>query len=169
MQLHGNQTRVIRVLDEDEQRASAIIFQYDDKDFSYVDATSFAVMERLGIDEGFSFDRHFRLETRVVLRVPGFRFWRILLPGLALGPAIPFGQLDVLEDGRRRKRSGSGLGSGRLRGTREGCCQRAIRALGESAIAKLRSPRAHRLQQASMSTLLSTTMPGNIPPIRPFQ
>lgn len=59
-QFQGNQTIVVRVLEEDEARAVAIIFRYQDKDFSYVDATSFAVMERLGIDEGFSFDRHFR-------------------------------------------------------------------------------------------------------------
>jgi predicted nucleic acid-binding protein len=51
---------VLRITEGDEARAREIIFQYDDKDFSYVDATSFAVMERLGIDEGFSFDRHFR-------------------------------------------------------------------------------------------------------------
>jgi uncharacterized protein len=50
----------VRVTEADEARALAIINQYDDKDFSFVDATSFAIMERLGIDEGFSFDRHFR-------------------------------------------------------------------------------------------------------------
>lgn len=40
---------VIRVSEADEQRARAIIYQYDDKDFSLTDATSFAVMERLRI------------------------------------------------------------------------------------------------------------------------
>ena len=59
-ELRISDTEIIRINEEDEARALEIIFQYEDKDFSYVDATSFAVMERLGIDEGFSFDRHFR-------------------------------------------------------------------------------------------------------------
>ncbi len=40
---------IIRVSEADEQRAHEIIYQYDDKDFSLTDATSFAVMERLHI------------------------------------------------------------------------------------------------------------------------
>jgi predicted nucleic acid-binding protein len=51
---------VHRVLGEDEVRAREIIFRYVDKDFSYVDATSFAVMERLGIEEALTLDNHFR-------------------------------------------------------------------------------------------------------------
>jgi predicted nucleic acid-binding protein len=52
-------TTLIRVESEDEERAQAIIFAYQDKQFSYTDGTSFAVMERLGISYGFSFDRDF--------------------------------------------------------------------------------------------------------------
>lgn len=52
-------TTIVRVDDEDERRARDILVRYDDKDFSLTDATSFAVMERLGISETFSFDRHF--------------------------------------------------------------------------------------------------------------
>lgn len=50
---------VIRVVEWDEQRAHEIIRAYADKDFSYTDASSFAVMERLGIAASFAFDRHF--------------------------------------------------------------------------------------------------------------
>ena len=48
-----------RVSEEDENTAWQIILRYQDKDFSYVDATSFAVMERLGIRDAFAFDGHF--------------------------------------------------------------------------------------------------------------
>ena len=51
---------VERVTDDDEARAQAVIRQYADKTFSYTDATSFAVMERLGLKAAFAFDPHFR-------------------------------------------------------------------------------------------------------------
>lgn len=44
----------------DESKAREIIQRYEDKTFSYTDATSFAVMERLGLNEAFAFDVHFR-------------------------------------------------------------------------------------------------------------
>lgn len=50
---------VERITEEDEQRAKEIIFTYIDKSFSYTDATTFAVMERLGINEVLAFDQHF--------------------------------------------------------------------------------------------------------------
>jgi uncharacterized protein len=49
----------VRVQSEDEARARQIIRQYDDKDFSLTDATSFAVVERLRIPYAFTFDRNF--------------------------------------------------------------------------------------------------------------
>jgi uncharacterized protein len=52
-------TTVVWVTPRDVQRAKAIIYQYDDKDFSLTDATSFAVMERVRIPSAFTFDRHF--------------------------------------------------------------------------------------------------------------
>jgi predicted nucleic acid-binding protein len=57
--LLGNVWPVERVTVEDESRARAIIGQYTDKTFSYTDATSFAVMERLGLRKAFAFDPHF--------------------------------------------------------------------------------------------------------------
>ncbi|MGI8550622.1 MAG: type II toxin-antitoxin system VapC family toxin [Dehalococcoidia bacterium] len=52
-------TRVIRVQPRDERRAWEILGQYDDKPFSFVDATCYAVMERLHIPYAFSFDEDF--------------------------------------------------------------------------------------------------------------
>ncbi len=57
---HDNDfTEVVRVDKIDEVRARAIIVSHDDKDYTFTDATSFAVMERLGITTAFTFDRHF--------------------------------------------------------------------------------------------------------------
>jgi uncharacterized protein len=53
-------TNVIRAEEADERRARAIIEQYQDKEFSYCDAVSFAIMERLDIREAVAFDDHFR-------------------------------------------------------------------------------------------------------------
>lgn len=44
----------------DEEKAKEITRRYMDKTFSYTDATSFAVMERLGAREAFAFDPHFQ-------------------------------------------------------------------------------------------------------------
>src|SRR5487761_1670577 len=52
-------TTIIRVTSADEDRAWQILEQYDDKEFSLVDGTSFAVMERLGIPTAFAFDEDF--------------------------------------------------------------------------------------------------------------
>ena len=50
---------VLRAQANDEERAREIIFRYDDKRFSLTDAISFAVMERLGMQRAFTFDRNF--------------------------------------------------------------------------------------------------------------
>lgn len=55
---------VIRLAEEDESRARTIIMSYQDKDFSYCDAASFAVMERLGLSQALAFDIHFRQYAR---------------------------------------------------------------------------------------------------------
>jgi len=60
-------TSIVRVTEPDENTARTILRRYDDKDFSYVDATSFAVMARLDIREAFTFDRNFRQYGLTVL------------------------------------------------------------------------------------------------------
>jgi predicted nucleic acid-binding protein len=57
--MEESKTVVIRVRAADEERAKQIIFQYQDKGFSYADAISFVVMERLDIRLAFTFDRDF--------------------------------------------------------------------------------------------------------------
>ena len=52
---------IVTVKNEDEENAWKIFLQYKDKDFSYTDCTSFAVMESLKIDTAFSFDKHFQI------------------------------------------------------------------------------------------------------------
>lgn len=44
---------------EDWVRGWKILEKYNDKDFSFTDCTSFALMERLKIRAAFSFDAHF--------------------------------------------------------------------------------------------------------------
>jgi len=63
--LRSGSTTIKRIIFEDEERSWEILSQYNDQDFSYVDATSFALMERLGIFEAFTLDKHFDIfETR---------------------------------------------------------------------------------------------------------
>ncbi|MGI8550291.1 MAG: type II toxin-antitoxin system VapC family toxin [Dehalococcoidia bacterium] len=50
---------IVRISEVDEARAEGILRQYQDKAFSYTDATSFAIMERLQLDSVFAFDRDF--------------------------------------------------------------------------------------------------------------
>jgi uncharacterized protein len=52
-------TTIVRPSESDEQTALAIIKKYIDKKFSFTDAISFVVMERLGITHAFTFDRNF--------------------------------------------------------------------------------------------------------------
>ena len=58
--IESGTTTVVRVSAADERRARAILTQYDDKDFSLTDATSFAIMERLHIPYALTFDSDFR-------------------------------------------------------------------------------------------------------------
>jgi predicted nucleic acid-binding protein len=48
------------VLPEDVQRAWEVFQSYQDKEWSFTDCVSRVVMERLGIQTAFAFDKHFR-------------------------------------------------------------------------------------------------------------
>ena len=54
-----HQAKLLWVTQEDVRKAW-ILFQYRDKNWSFVDCVSFAVIQRLGIREAFAFDDHFR-------------------------------------------------------------------------------------------------------------
>lgn len=56
-----------RVDVDDEDRALQILKAFVDKAFSYTDATSFAVMERLEIRTAFSTDEHFEQYGRFII------------------------------------------------------------------------------------------------------
>jgi uncharacterized protein len=66
--MQESHTVIVRVRASDEARAKQILFQYTDKDFSFADAISFAVMERIDIRLAFTFDRDFAQYGFTVLR-----------------------------------------------------------------------------------------------------
>lgn len=68
--LLSNIWAVERVTTDDEATARDIIRKYADKTFSYTDATSFAVMDRLGLRTAFAFDPHFRQYGLQVIGLP---------------------------------------------------------------------------------------------------
>lgn len=47
------------VVEQWEREAEALLRKFEDQPFSYVDATSFVAMRRLGLREAFAFDQHF--------------------------------------------------------------------------------------------------------------
>jgi len=52
--------RILRVTPTIEDNAWKIFKQYGDKDFSFTDCTSFALMEQEAISTAFTFDKHFQ-------------------------------------------------------------------------------------------------------------
>jgi predicted nucleic acid-binding protein len=52
--------KTLRVTEGIEHAAKAIFMRYDDKDFSFVDCTSFALTDHHRLDHVFAFDSHFR-------------------------------------------------------------------------------------------------------------
>ncbi|MEX0641489.1 MAG: PIN domain-containing protein [Pirellulales bacterium] len=51
---------LVRVSDEDFAGALRIYEQFQDKAWSFTDCASYVVMQRLKVDQAFSFDHHFR-------------------------------------------------------------------------------------------------------------
>ncbi len=58
---------ILRPHEEDERAALALFEKYADQEVSYTDCISFALMQKNGISQVFSFDKHFRYA--------GFRLW----------------------------------------------------------------------------------------------
>jgi predicted nucleic acid-binding protein len=52
-------TRRVFVSEAWETQAESLLAQFTDQAFSYVDATSFVVMQRLQLKAAFAFDHHF--------------------------------------------------------------------------------------------------------------
>jgi predicted nucleic acid-binding protein len=65
----GEAVEPIRIDEDVEEEAWSILEAHEDKRWSYVDATSFALMAREGVTEAFTFDRNF--EQRGLLVTPG--------------------------------------------------------------------------------------------------
>ncbi len=57
--LYAGSTHIIRATEGDERRPREIIHQQRDKEYSLVDAISFAVMARLHLRQAWSYDQHF--------------------------------------------------------------------------------------------------------------
>ncbi len=62
--------RIIRIYStpDIESEAEEILRKYQDQDFSYTDAVSFAIMKMQKVKKAFSFDKHF--QTMGFVRVP---------------------------------------------------------------------------------------------------
>ncbi|MDO8674062.1 MAG: PIN domain-containing protein [Dehalococcoidia bacterium] len=67
-----SKTIIVRARASDEERAKQILFGYTDKDFSFADAISFAVMERFDVTLAFTFDSHFSQYGFVVVNPRNF-------------------------------------------------------------------------------------------------
>jgi hypothetical protein len=52
--------KTLRATEQNEQTAKAIFMRYNDKDFSFVDCTSFALIDHHRLDYAFAFDGYFR-------------------------------------------------------------------------------------------------------------
>ena len=65
----GRLAKLVHVTQADEQVAWSLFKKYDDKNLSFTDCTSFAVMLRLGLAEAFTFDDDF-IQVGLFMKVP---------------------------------------------------------------------------------------------------
>jgi predicted nucleic acid-binding protein len=64
----GTRINIIYSTPDLEEAALKLLFKYQDQDFSFCDAVSFAVMKEMGVRAAFAFDSHF--ETAGFRRLP---------------------------------------------------------------------------------------------------
>ena len=71
--LRDTRVPILTVEPSDLEAAWRIAQAFPDQAFSFCDCTSFAIMERLGIEEAFAFDAHFLVYRYGVARRRAFR------------------------------------------------------------------------------------------------
>ena len=65
---HSKAVKMIKVTEEIENNAWGIFCRYKDKELSFTDCTSFAIMEKFGIKNAFAFDEDFDKMEYMVLK-----------------------------------------------------------------------------------------------------
>lgn len=71
--MQSDVVRTYGINSQDLSNARGIAAAWPDQDFSLIDCTSFALMERLGLDEALAFDSHFRIYRFGARRERSFR------------------------------------------------------------------------------------------------
>ncbi len=71
--LRDTRTPIVTLDAVDLESAWHIVHAFPNRTFSFVDCTTFAVMQRLGIDEAFAFDSHFLVYRYGTPRQRAFR------------------------------------------------------------------------------------------------
>ena len=71
--LRDTRTPIVTIDAVDLESAWHIAHAFPDQTFSFVDCTTFAVMQRLGVDEAFAFDSHFLVYRHGMTRQQSFR------------------------------------------------------------------------------------------------